>query len=734
MNCKRIGLIILTIIVSMASVAVVSAGDKPALSAKISQEIFEEDVVTITLTDIGFEASSELRGSFQAVTNYFSLPYDWALTGDPVLDLRVTSAFQSLLEAFTTEEFGEDVPDRFGIVRVSLNGKQVGEERLTASENYTLEFELPREDILANGQTNTLTISWDASIACQQSITAGMAVDGASTLTFAMENQSVTPSMRNFPAPFYVPDAIAGYSTSIIVPAEPDADTLSALSSVAAGFGRQSDGQISLDMYSAEAVPASVLEDNHLVFVGKDTELVAIFEALNANTTLLTNTGKTDGAGVISLLPSAWNTQRAMLVISGADGAALRKSAGAVAADAFFSTANGSQVVVTDVSDPLENQQWQIDQTFTTLFDQAEITTNSLGMEQVHLTFHVPADISLSPEAYLELYFRHSQLINYLQSSVTVDLNGKTVGTIRFGDQTATDGLARIILPPNSVRPLKNELTLTFTLVPQDLCADERSGNYWVTVFGDSYIHLPPVFQETQLSERVYLATLRDTFFGSSSFSDLAIALDETDPASMQALVDLTLQFGALTTANQMLIDVEELDSLSVGEDEKAVVLIADSEKIANTQTLNSILPLPFETDGGLTQVASNGVSFSVDANQDYGVMQVVERGQGLRPWLLISGNTNTGVALALESLLAKLHVPAGERATVEVIDSAGEINAFLIESAAQQESDETPGEGGLMDFFSGGSNRLALVLMIPALLLTALYMFWLLRQPRKHT
>lgn len=737
MNRKWFGLLCLTIVLSLASVGSITAHSEVqphGLSLKNAQGNSAETVV-FDLSDLGFATANELRGPYQAVFGNFSLPYDWALTGDVLLELRLTSAFQSLLEAFTTEEFADNVLDRYGIVRVELNGKQIGEERITDSGSYALQFELSAEDVLLEMQTNTLRISWDASAACQQSITTAISIDGDASLSFPMETRAVKPAMRYFPAPFYAPDAIASYPTALVVPASADADTLSAMAAVAAGLGRQSAGQIDLTVYRGDTVPASVLDSHHLVLVGTDADIAQVIETNGGAQAPNPGTSSPDGAGAISLLPSVWNGQRAMLVVSGADGTALRKAAAAVSAESFFTTTGGNQAYITDVADPLEGRQWDIDQTFTAMFDWAEITADALGMEAVRLAFHVPADISLSPEAYIELYFRHSQLINYLQSSVTVGLNGRTIGTIRFGDQTATNGLARIILPPNSVRPLRNELTLTFTLVPQDLCADERSGNYWVTIFGDSYLHLPPVFEDTPLAERVYLDDVRSTFFSKSSFSDLSLVLGDIENGTLQAAADLAVQLGAMTIANQMLMDAQVIDTLDAEAGEKAVMLIADSTQVAGVDALNMLLPLPFRSDGTLARLDSEGVSFSLDTEQDFGVLQVVERGNGKRPWVLVSGNSSKGIQLAVDSMLANLQSPSGERTTVEMTDSAGDAHAFLIETDVQLDQDDAPADTIWQRIFSvGGSNQLALVLMVPAMLITIGYGVWLLRQRRKRS
>ena len=121
MNKKRVGVICLTIILSLASVGFISApGEFPfaELNSKLVQNQQASETINFKFSELGFADASDLRGPYQSTTGSFSLPYDWALTGDIVLELRLRSTFQSLMEAFTEEDLVDVVPDRFGILRL----------------------------------------------------------------------------------------------------------------------------------------------------------------------------------------------------------------------------------------------------------------------------------------------------------------------------------------------------------------------------------------------------------------------------------------------------------------------------------------------------------------------------------------------------------------------------------------------------------------------------------------
>ncbi len=704
-----------------------------ALQAKINT-IDDEQQIELSLADLGFEESIEMGGAFTSVSAQFSLPYDWELADDARLNLRVTSAFQSLMEAFTTEDLDSKLFDRFGILRVMLNGKIISEIRITQNGETDLEILIPAEIFQRNAQSNTITLSWDVSVACQQSVTANIAIDTDSRISFSINNISITPSISYLPAPFYTPDAIMAEPVTAVLPQGPDADTLSALIAAAAGFGRQTNGEMRLQVVTADALPQSIRESHHLILFAKYADINSLFSELEETPVpaLLKQEGPAE-AGMLHILPSPWNSRRAMLVISGQDGPTLRKAAGTLASETLISSDAGNRVVVSEISDSSVEEQWQIDRSFADLFERDVITISTLGSSQVTLPFHVPADVSLSPESYIELYFRHSQLINYLQSSISVALNGNTIGTIRFGDQTATDGLARIILPPNAIQPLRNTLTLTFTMVPQDLCADERSGNYWISLFGDSYLHLPPVLNSSPLAERVVLNDLRTSFFEKSTFDDISFLISEGDPKALQAAVDIAVEMGALTTAQVMQPEAEFFKSDAILSNVDKTILIAESEAIADALSLNNALPLPFDQNGRITQINVNSVIFGMDAAQNFGILEVIPEGEDRGSVLIVSGNASAGLTNAVSELTRTMRQPYGEPSNVAVIDDGGEVHRFLVEKPQDLVPVQEQSQVGWQSlFFAGQSNRMAIVFLFAAVLITVIYIIWLVRRQKK--
>jgi len=712
-----------------------AASQLPISSQQKSAALADNDNTVYSLTDLGFSDTIELSGAYQSVSADFSLPYEWDLSGDILVELTINSNFQSLMEALIPQSFEDQLVNQFGILGLEINGRKAAEERITQNGSTVIRFNIPSDLFIENAQTNTLTFSWDASTSCQQSISANAIIDGDSTVTFSLQTSRVNYQMQYFPAPFYAPGLIASYPTALLIPPDPDVDTLSALVAVAAGMGRQSGGEIDLEVYTTNKIPDSVLKSHHLILVGKDAVLDSIARFKDAGNDLaFYPADASQDEGYLTFSPSPWNNERAILVVSGANGTALRKASAAIGADTLFSTGDETQVVISNISEPLDKQQWQIDQTFSSIFNQQEINITTLGSESASFSFHVPADMILSPETYLELYFRHSQLINYLQSSVSVAINDRTIGTIRFSDQTATNGLTRIIIPPNILRPLQNTLTLTFTITPQDLCADERSGNYWVTIFGDSYLHLPPTLEASPLAEQIYLGDLRNTFFGTTSFEDLSFVVGNDDIASFQAATDVALQLGSLTLANQFLVDGLYFEGASIEKNENAIILISESDQIAMNEMINGMLPMPFDPGGEIMQIASDGISFSLDKGQNYGIVQVVERDDGFKPILLLSGNSAQGLSLAASEVAVKLLAPSGERSNVEVINTSGESHPFLIETdAAGTADDQEASQQGWQQLFADGhSNQLALYLMVAALILTALYSIFAFTRFRK--
>ncbi len=325
---------------------------------------------------------------------------------------------------------------------------------------------------------------------------------------------------------------------------------------------------------------------------------------------------------------------------------------------------------------------------------------NTLGETTIRIPFDVPGDTQISSEAFLELYFRHSQLINYLQSNLTLSLNGKMVSNIRFSDTSAQDGLARIIFPPDTIRPLKNILEFTFNIASQDVCADERSGNYWISIFKESYLHLPPVLEISQEQTSYTLKDIPDALLNDHTLSTLTFLADQNDPESWKYASRLAFELGTFTRS-----DIVQPNAVFAGTAEglqgKTTLAIGMTSEIPFSSGINAALPLPFKEDGSIQDTTLNGIQFQMQADQPFGVLEITSQSDDQSLLFSILGNSTDGLQSAFQTAQTRLLHEDGPSANVEIIDNSNISHSYYIKPSLPAAGNEETRENWLQRMIS---------------------------------
>lgn len=682
--------------------------------------------VELSLTDLGFEDSIVLQGPYQEVSASFSLPPDWNLTSPATLNLRLYSEFQSLFEALTNQESSTATAGMEGYLKITLNGNTITETTLNENVESVLSITIDSEYFLEDSKENLFTISWDSGNACQYSVTTTLSIDPSSKINFPMETKAVKTDLSAFPAPFYTPHTLKTYPIALVIPDQPDEDDLSALLAVSAGLGKQTEGAAQYDVVSMSEVNVAAFGNEHLIVIGKTDELAEFFQEKMANPELLSLLESSSaGNGFLSLQVSPWNSGRAFLLVTGENGEALRKASAVIAADDFLPYANGNTAIIQNIIDPSEKAQFQVDVPLSDL-TQESLAMNTLGETTIRIPFDVPGDTQISSEAFLELYFRHSQLINYLQSNLTVSLNGKMVSNIRFSDTSAQDGLARIIFPPDTIRPLKNILEFTFNIASQDVCADERSGNYWISIFKESYLHLPPVLEISQEQTSYTLKDIPDALLNDHTLSTLTFLADQNDPESWKYASRLAFELGTFTRS-----DIVQPNAVFAGTAEglqgKTTLAIGMTSEIPFSSGINAALPLPFKEDGSIQDTTLNGIQFQMQADQPFGVLEITSQSDDQSLLFSILGNSTDGLQSAFQTAQTRLLHEDGPSANVEIIDNSNISHSYYIKPSLPAAGNEETQENWLQRMISPTAEKTVIYLLVGCTLLTAAFILWII-------
>ena len=685
----------------------------------------ESAILTLRLSDLDFSGSLNLAGPYQETAADFELPADWSLDAPLQIELRFRSDFQSLMQAFSGSPETENTAGIKGVLSIYLNETLVSATEVNSSAEGALSIEVNAQTVAPYPARNELRITWDAAAACAYGVTSGLYLDPASTLQFSYTNQPVNLSLRDFPQPFYSQTDIQAHPVTLLIPANPDEDSLSALLAVAAGLGRHSGGALDFNVMTSDRISPAELAEAHLILIGplEAWRSYLAGSGLSADALQIpADAGMEDGLLVLQASP--WNPNRALLLVSGENAAGLQKASASLASVDFLPYANGQAAVVSQLAK--DTAQTVIDVSLASLQTSDNLLVEQLGDTTFNIPFNMPADANISPEAYIEVYFRHSQLIDYLQSSLTISLNGTKIGSIRFSDQSAENGLARIILPPDIIRPLQNTLEITTSIVPQDLCADERSGNFWVSVLGDSYLHLPPVLEEggTQTGD-LYLSDFPQALLTDENLSTLTFVAAADDWQNWLYAADLAYRLGVFTASGPLQPSAAFLadDPQSLGG--QSILLIGSSAEIS-ASAWNAVLPLPFEADGLLPSLSFEGVQFQTADEQDLGELQITRQSESGAPLFSLTGSSPAGLNAAMAAAGKGLTDELSSAANVTVIDGEQNGHNLLIEKPVSAAVDEGAAPKWYERLLGKNMEKANFYLLAGSLVLTVLYILWM--------
>ncbi len=685
-------------------------------------------IETINFPELGFSEPITLIGPYQAASTDFSLPPDWKITGEVQVELKTQATFQSLLEVFVTDDTGFQPANQVGRLMVSINDHVVADFAITESGEELLVFSFPASLLKEDLEKNQLVIAWDSNTACKYDITTYIAIEPSSSISIPHESKTSQINLVNFPKPFYESTLMKTYPTAVILPNNPVESELSALMAVSAGLGKQTDGNMDYEVFQMEEASRRDLGGYHVVVTGLQSNIEKFLgnNAMDLKNAL-SQSGKGKQNGILWYQPSPWNNGRTLLIVTGEDGESLLKASAVVASSDLVPFSNENLALIADISSAARVEQLKIDYPLSELSTSpSNLRVENIGVTQIIIPFHIPGEVTITPESYLELYFRHSQRLNYLRSGLTISINGKSIGTIRFSDNSAENGLARIILPPNAVHPWKNELEFTYTINAQDLCADERGGDYWISIIEESYLHLPPDFSLEGSRKENYFNHIPWVFLHDSRMSDITFVTAGESFQDWRYAAEIAYTFGSFIDANVLMPSALNLEAMMESPISKNIILVGKTNEIAPAEGMLRLLSVPFGEVSSINALTIDGIRFDVDQTKDFGFLEISFDNESGNHILSVLGNTEKGQQNALISLHGITFADDKPAANVRVIDSKNNIFDFTIEQESTATGPGPAREAGWLERLTqlDASNTAFLLLGITGLI-TALFIGW---------
>jgi hypothetical protein len=349
-------------------------------------------------------------------------------------------------------------------------------------------------------------------------------------------------------APFFRVHSNLDQAT-IVIPDTPSISDLQAALTVAASFGRLTEGRLQIDLTTVQRLSPQARTGRHLILVGSHTGLAPLVRNLDLPATLRENgfaaPGATPDDGILQMIVSPWNSERVVLVVSGASEAAVVKAARALSAVPVRINNRPNVAVVRDLPEAPADVALAIDQR---LSDLGVGTTRHSGSHgDIRSEVHPPAGQQIDEGAYFDLTFNHAATVDFGQSSLSVGLNGIPIGSVRFSDETTRVTTSRITIPPSAARSGANVLTIQTNLAPRSLCTDVRNADLWATIWPESALHLPMKPATAEPRRSFNLSSYPLPFTLDPSLATTASVVPQRAPPAWNAAALLAFHMGRQT-------------------------------------------------------------------------------------------------------------------------------------------------------------------------------------------
>jgi cellulose synthase operon protein B len=613
-----------------------------------------ENSQDIELSKLGLPAETILHGSFEEVKLVFSLPSSWDLKPGALLNLSISNYFADLIASQA-----DAIPGNLtvGELSVWLNGSKLSSLSLKDSGDFNYSINL--DDTISLNRTlqglNELIFRWDASVSCENGIASTVSILPSSKLHLQYQVTAAPIDLNQFPSPFFQKNSIEPQKVTVLIPDRPTESELQAALVIAAGLGKFSKGEMNIDLIPFNQLVNGAYSGNNLILVGTLNNL-AVLNDINFKsifTNKISSLTVSDNDGVIMEFNSPWKTESTLLIITGKTESGVIKAAAAVSSSTLVTSSEKNMAMVKEIYQNIPQAEEKVDLLFSEL-NQPTIEITNYGRQQLEIPFTIPKSKIASPEAYLDLYVNHSKLIDYNQSGLWVKLNGIPIGSMRFNDQTSDSTLVRFIIPPSAIKSFANKIEIETNLVSRNTCPDPRVADHWITIFGDSYLHIPMIQESSKLRTLPSIGDYPLPFLSDEGLSSTTIVVENNDPQSWKTASALAFNFGAEGQGDSFLFQVRFPNRINLeSSKDQHLLIIGLTNKIPFSTNINNLLPIPFNTEGGLQDESKLKIKYEVKDNQPLGYLELANISTSLRfDALLVLGSNSEGIEKAGQILL----------------------------------------------------------------------------------
>ena len=372
---------------------------------------------------------------------------------------------------------------------VLLDGRILGVIPLTQLGEKTISIPIPLEQLETENtdQVTTLRFVLESGIVCN--LNQRTAVYIHPTSQFSLPHELVPPdtNLVNFPRPI-LQNSFISDSALLVIADKPTAAEMKAALIVSAGLNSLSTSSVTLGLTTASLLTEEEMKAGNIIFIGNAASLPVLQKLklpMPIKNNVFENAGGNQDDGVIQLINSPWNNSYVVLVASGSTDIGTVKAAQAISTGVIQpnKTSNLAVIDKVDLKEVMSSQ--VVDRTLTEMGFGATLFQRR-GLNSIQYTFNIPSGFTVSTDAYFDLIYGNSALLDFNRSGIVARLNGRPIGSVRMSTDTANlaTNKSRITIPPAAILPGRNILQINANLVPIDECTPPNvNQGLWVNIW-----------------------------------------------------------------------------------------------------------------------------------------------------------------------------------------------------------------------------------------------------------
>jgi len=616
--------------------------------------VSDTDIVTFDLLG---QTEMELVGPFATMSFAFAMPPDWAITEGAKLNFLMGVSSTSIQsQSDPSAGASGTLTVRFnGVVLAVIALNEVGE-----TENI-LPIPISAFTSIRDDGRMVLSLSLDNRVACDDNYSnERISVFVHSGSYFNLPHESIQPdtSLVNFPRPIYQNSFNDDFAL-LVIPDQPSAAELQAALTVAAGLGNITSNDLIMDMTTLGQLTSEQVTRAHLIYVGKASSLPVLEELslpqpASGGQFQMVEGGADDG--VIQMINSPWSKAHAILVVSGNTDQGVIKASQAIGSSVLLTTRFPNLAVVQQVQTTPVSVAQQTHQTLADLGYEGKLFQKR-GVSAVSYKFYIPPGMTVAPDAYFELTYAHSALLDFDRSGIVVTLNGSPIGSIGLNEATAGQATnrAQITIPSSTIIPGNNLLEVKASLLPVAVCASLDVQGLWINLWPESALYLPLTLAPVNSIASLDLSAYPAPFIYDPVLGDTAFVLAHNDLESWRSALQIAAFLGQRARGPLSALTVFYGDEISEAEREHYNLLVVGRpSEMPVMDEINNFLPAPFLDDSDNAAMEDSfQVTYRIPADSPLGYVQIIPS-----PWnsynvvLAVLGNRAQGVSWAASSLI----------------------------------------------------------------------------------